>query len=108
MSDVEAYRRLAGEAESRLTQTREKLTMDERRENFPFAEQYERTMWQGGRPGKPELMNPFGLDVPAKETIAYTQFGQSFQPKNDPLMQFLGLTAPADDPIVRFVGSLGK
>lgn len=106
MTDVEAYRRLAGEAESRLTQAREKLTMDERRENFPFAEQYERTMWQGGRPGKQELMNPFGLDVPAKETIAYTQFGTSYG--NDPLMQFLGLTAPADDPIVRFVGLQGK
>jgi len=96
MSDVEAYRRLAGEAESRLTQTREKLTMDERRANYPFAEQYQRTMYENGRPGTPERFNQYGLDVPRDETVAYTQFG-------DPLAMFLN-GKPTPDPLQMFIG----
>jgi hypothetical protein len=100
MSDTEAYRRLAGEAESRLTQTREKLTMDERRANYPFAEQYQRTMYENGRPGTPERFNQYGLDVPRDETVAYTQFGDIF---GDPLMKFLG-AEKAQDPLQMFIG----
>jgi hypothetical protein len=103
MTDVEAYRRLAGEAESRLTQAREKLSMDERRANYPFAEQYEKTIYENGRPGKPELMNPYGLDVPRDETFAYTQFGTGYNA--DPMMQFLGSNAPVDDPLMRFLSA---
>lgn len=101
MTDVEAYRRLAGEAESRLTQAREKLSMDERRANYPFAEQYEKTIYENGRPGKPELMNPYGLDVARDETFAYTQFGTGYNA--DPMMQFLSSNAPVDDPLMRFL-----
>jgi hypothetical protein len=100
MSDVEAYKRLAGEAESRLTQTREKLSMEERRANYPFAEQYERTMYENGRPGKPERFNQYGLDVPRDETVSYTQFGDIF---GDPLMQFIG-KKPTQDPLEMFIG----
>jgi len=96
MSDVEAYRRLAGEAESRLTQTREKLTMDERRANYPFAEQYQRTMYENGKPGTPERFNQYGLDVPRDEIVAYTQFG-------DPLAMFLS-GKPTPDPLQMFIG----
>jgi hypothetical protein len=92
LSNTEAYRRLAGEAESRLTQTREKLTMDERRENFPFNERYERTTNLGIK----TVTNPFGLDVPAKETVAYTQF-------SDPLAMFLK-GKPTQDPLEMFIG----
>jgi hypothetical protein len=99
MSDVEAYRRLAGEAESRLTQTREKLSMEERRANYPFAEQYERTMYENGRPGKPERFNQYGLDVPRDETVSYTQFGDIF---GDPLMQFIG-GKQTQDPLMMFI-----
>ena len=99
MSDVEAYKRLAGEAESRLTQTREKLSMEERRANYPFAEQYERTMYENGRPGKPERFNQYGLDVPRDETVSYTQFGDIF---GDPLMQFIG-KKPTQDPLMMFI-----
>jgi hypothetical protein len=100
MSDVDAYKRLAGEAESRLTQTREKLSMEERRANYPFAEQYERTMYENGRPGKPERFNQYGLDVPRDETVSYTQFGDIF---GDPLMQFIG-KKPTPDPLEMFIG----
>ena len=100
LSDVEAYKRLAGEAESRLTQTREKLTMEERRANYPFAEQYERTMYENGRPGKPERFNQYGLDVPRDETVSYTQFGDIF---GDPLMQLIG-KKPTQDPLEMFIG----
>lgn len=103
MTDVEAYKRLAGEAESRLTQAREGLSMEARRANYPFAEQYERTLWENNRPGKPELMNPFGLDVPKSETVAYTEFGTSY---DDPLVRFL--TGSSGDPLERFVGFQGK
>jgi hypothetical protein len=96
LSDTEAYRRLAGEAESRLTQTREKLSMEERRANYPFAEQYERTMYENGRPGKPERFNQYGLDVPRDETVSYTQF-------SDPLAMFLK-GKPTQDPLEMFIG----
>jgi hypothetical protein len=92
MSDTEAYRRLAGEAESRLTQARETLNMNERRENFPFNERYERTTNLGIK----TVTNPFGLDVPAKETVAYTQF-------SDPLAMFLS-GKPTQDPLQMFIG----
>jgi hypothetical protein len=103
MTDVEAYRRLAGEAEARLTQRREKLSMDERRANYPFAEQYEKTIYENGRKGSGELMNPYGLDVPRDETFAYTQFGTGYNA--DPMMQFLGSNAPVDDPLMRFLSA---
>jgi len=98
--DTEAYRRLAGEAESRLTQTREKLTMEERRENFPFLEQYTKPVYgTSTNPapyGSKVTVNPYGLDVPAKETVAYTQFG-------DPLAMFLS-GKPTQDPLQMFIG----
>lgn len=99
MSDEEAYRRLAGEAESRLTQTRENLTMEQRRENFPFNEQYERTLYESGQPAKKERFNQYGLDVPRDETVAYTQFGDIF---GDPLMKFIG-NKPSNDPLMMFI-----
>jgi hypothetical protein len=100
LSDTEAYRRLAGEAESRLTQTREKLSMEERRANFPFLEQYTKPVYgTSANPapyGTKETVNPYGLDVPAKETVAYTQFG-------DPLAMFLS-GKPTQDPLEMFIG----
>jgi hypothetical protein len=100
LSDVEAYKRLAGEAESRLTQTREKLTMEERRENFPFLEQYTKPVYgTSTNPapyGSKVTVNPYGLDVPAKETVAYTQF-------SDPLAMFLS-GKPTQDPLEMFIG----
>jgi len=103
LSDEEAYRRLAGEAESRLTQAREKLTMDERRENFPFNERFEKTIYgtslNPAPYGAKETINPYGLDVPAKETVAYTQFGDIF---GDPLMKFIG-NKPTNDPLMMFI-----
>lgn len=48
---VEAYKRLAGEAEARLTQTRRNLSPEERKQYFPFEFQ-------------DEIRNPYGLDVP--------------------------------------------
>ena len=101
LSDAEAYRRLAGEAESRLTQARETLSMEGRRQNFPFNEQYEKTMFKTAtNPGTKTVINPYGLDVPAKETVAYTQFGNAF---DDPLAMFLrGKTT--QDPLQMFIG----
>ena len=97
LSDTEAYRRLAGEAESRLTQVRETLSMEGRRQNFPFNEQYEKTMFKTAtNPGTKTVINPYGLDVPAKETVAYTQFG-------DPLAMFLS-GKPTQDPLQMFIG----
>jgi hypothetical protein len=100
LSDTEAYKRLAGEAESRLTQAREKLTMEERRENFPFLEQYTKPVYgTSTNPapyGSKVTVNPYGLDVPAKETVAYTQFG-------DPLAMFLS-GKPTQDPLQMFIG----
>ena len=100
LSDTEAYRRLAGEAESRLTQVREKLTMDERRANFPFSEQYEKRIYgtslNPAPYGAKETVNPYGLDVPAKEIVAYTDFG-------DPLAMFLK-GKQAQDPLQMFIG----
>jgi len=105
MTDFEAYQRLAGEAESRLTQTRAGLSMEARRANFPFAERYEKTSKSWNTPV--EYGNPFGLDVPKEETVAYTQFGSSYG-RQDPLMRFLGSTEPAGDPLEMFVGLQGK
>jgi hypothetical protein len=103
LSDVEAYKRLAGEAESRLTQAREKLTMEERRDNFPFLEQYTKPVYgTSANPapyGSKVTVNPYGLDVPAKETVAYTQFGDIF---GDPLMRFIG-NKPTPDPLMMFI-----
>ena len=97
LSDTEAYRRLAGEAESRLTQVREKLTMDERRANFPFNEQYEKTMFASPtNKGTKTVINPYGLDVPAKETVAYTDF-------SDPLAMFLR-GKQTQDPLQMIIG----
>jgi hypothetical protein len=103
LSDVEAYKRLAGEAESRLTQTREKLSMEERRANFPFLEQYTKPVYGTSTNPAPygtkETVNPYGLDVPAKETVSYTQFGDIF---GDPLMQFIG-GKQTQDPLMMFI-----
>ncbi len=94
---------MAGEAESRLTQAREKLTMDERRENFPFSERFTKPVYgTSANPapyGTKETVNPYGLDVPAKETVAYTQFGDIF---GDPLMKFIG-NKPSNDPLMMFI-----
>jgi hypothetical protein len=104
LSDVEAYKRLAGEAESRLTQAREKLSIEERRANFPFLEQYTKPVYgTSANPapyGTKETVNPYGLDVPARETVSYTQFGDIF---GDPLMQFIG-KKPTPDPLEMFIG----
>jgi hypothetical protein len=105
LTDEEVYMRLAGEAESRLTQRRENLSMEERRANFPFAERFEKKTESWNTPV--EYGNPFGLDVPPKEVISYTQFGSSYG-RQDPLMRFLGTTEPAGDPLERFVGLQGK
>jgi hypothetical protein len=103
LSDVEAYKRLAGEAESRLTQAREKLSMEERKANFPFLEQYTKPVYgTSANPapyGTKETVNPYGLDVPAKETVSYTQFGDIF---GDPLMQFIG-GKQTQDPLMMFI-----
>jgi hypothetical protein len=97
LSDTEAYRRLAGEAESRLTQARETLSMEGRRQNFPFSEQYEKTLFASPtNKGTKTVINPYGLDVPAKETVAYTQF-------SDPLAMFLK-GKPTQDPLEMFIG----
>jgi hypothetical protein len=101
LSDTEAYRRLAGEAESRLTQARETLSMEGRRQNFPFSEQYEKTLFASPtNKGTKTVINPYGLDVPARETVSYTQFGDAF---GDPLMQFIG-KKPTQDPLEMFIG----
>ena len=104
LSDAEAYRRLAGEAQSRLTQTREKLTMDERRANYPFDEQFEKRIYgtslNPAPYGAKVTVNPYGLDVPAKETVAYTQFGNAF---DDPLAMFLK-GKQTQDPLQMFIG----
>jgi len=104
LSDTEAYRRLAGEAEARLTQAREGLTMYSRRENFPFDEQFEKRIYgtslNPAPYGAKVTVNPYGLDVPAKETIAYTQFGNAF---DDPLAMFLS-GKQTQDPLQMFIG----
>ncbi len=101
MTDEEVYRRLAGEAEARLTQTRQNLTMDERRENYPFATRWEKTSYEGGRPSTTEKFNQYGLDIPKQEAIAYTDLEQPF----DPMLQFLRSTEPVDDPLMRFLSA---
>ena len=53
---VDAYKRLMGEAEARLTQTRRNLTPEERRQYFPFEYMnFER--------------NPYGLDVSPEQLL---------------------------------------
>jgi hypothetical protein len=78
--------------------------MEERRANFPFTEQYTKPVYgTSANPapyGTKEIVNPYGLDVPAKETVAYTQFGDAF---GDPLMQFIG-RKPTQDPLEMFIG----
>ena len=101
MTDEEVYRRLAGEAEARLTQTRQNLTMDERRENYPFATQWEKTSYEGGKPRTKEKFDQYGLDIPKQEAIAYTDLEQPF----DPMLQFLRSTEPVDDPLMRFLSA---
>lgn len=105
LTDEEVYMRLAGEAESRLTQRREGLSMEERRANYPFAERYEKKAESWNTPV--EYGNPYGIDVPKEEVVAYTQFGSSYG-RQDPLMRFLGATEPAGDPLEMFVGLQGK
>lgn len=53
---TEAYRRLMGEAEARLTQTRRNLSPEERKQYFPFE-------------FKDKNLNPYGLDVPPNMLI---------------------------------------
>ena len=58
----EAYKRLMGEAEARLTQTRKDLTQEERRKYFPFELQDEK-------------LNPYGLDYPVNTLLNLNQQG---------------------------------
>ena len=60
MSDVQKYERLYGEAEARLAQRRMPLSLEQRRENFPFR--YD--------PNNPQS---YGLDVPEQELFFYSQ-----------------------------------
>jgi hypothetical protein len=53
---LEAYRRLIGEAEARLTQTRRDLTPEQRKQYFPFELQ-------------DKNLNPYGLDYPVDTLI---------------------------------------
>jgi len=59
----EAYARLMGEAEARLTQTRKDLTPEERRKYFPFELQ-------------DKNLNPYGLDFPLNTLIHLDQTGK--------------------------------
>lgn len=52
----DAYKRLVGEAESRLTQTRKDLSPQDRRKYFPFELQ-------------DDILNPYGLDYPLNTLI---------------------------------------
>jgi hypothetical protein len=74
--------------------------MEERKANFPFDEQYEKRIYgtslNSAPYGAKVTVNPYGLDVPAKETVAYTQFG-------DPLAMFLK-GKPTQDPLEMFIG----
>lgn len=67
------YKRLEGEAIARLAQRRMNLSEAERRANYPFAEQYERTLYENGQPAKTEIFNPYGLDVPRNELFTYRE-----------------------------------
>jgi len=60
---MEAYARLIGEAEARLTQTRKDLTTEERRKYFPFELQ-------------DKNLNPYGLDFPLNTLIHLDQTGK--------------------------------
>ena len=63
--DYELYRRLEGEAISRLAQTRMNLTPAERAANFPFAQRVENAGFNR------ETINPYGLDVDPLELFVY-------------------------------------
>jgi hypothetical protein len=63
--DYELYRRLEGEAISRLAQTRMNLTPAERAANFPFAQKVENAGFNR------ETINPYGLDVDPLELFVY-------------------------------------
>lgn len=67
------YKRLEGEAIARLAQKRMNLSEAERRVNYPFAQQYERTLYESGQPTKTEIFNPYGLDVPRNELFTYRE-----------------------------------
>jgi hypothetical protein len=59
---LEAYRRLIGEAEARLTQTRRDLSPEQRRKYFPFELQ-------------DKNLNPYGLDYPVNTLIHLDRSG---------------------------------
>lgn len=59
----DAYRRLMGEAEARLTQTRRNLSPEERKQYFPFEFQ-------------DKNVNPYGLDVPPDMLIHLDRTGK--------------------------------
>jgi len=63
--NYELYRRLEGEAISRLAQTRMNLTPAERAANFPFAQRVENAGFSR------ETINPYGLDVDPLELFVY-------------------------------------
>jgi hypothetical protein len=73
--DVKLYNRLEGEALARLAQTRMDLTPAERRANYPFHQQYERTLY--GTSTNPtyetKKFNEFGLDVDPMELFVYRE-----------------------------------
>jgi hypothetical protein len=85
----DVYQRLQGEAVARLVERRSNLTSAEQAKFFPFEEK--------------SAANPYGLDVNPKNLLMVRN-----DKLTDPLTRFLGLTAPAGDPIEMFVGSLGK
>jgi hypothetical protein len=63
---VDAYKRLIGEAEARLTQTRRNLSAEDRRKYFPFEL------------GDQQL-NPYGLDYPVNTLIHLDEKGNLVQ-----------------------------
>lgn len=63
---VDAYKRLMGEAEARLTQTRANLSPEERKKYFPFEFQ-------------DEIRNPYGLDVPPEWLLNLDTQGRLIQ-----------------------------
>jgi hypothetical protein len=73
--DVKLYNRLEGEALARLAQTRMDLMPAERRANYPFHQQYERTLY--GTSTNPiyetKKFNEFGLDVDPMELFVYRE-----------------------------------
>jgi len=63
---MDAYKRLIGEAEARLTQTRANLSPEQRRQYFPFEFQ-------------DEIRNPYGLDVPPEWLLNLDTEGRLIQ-----------------------------